>query len=76
MSDTTDDLDCFDEDWLLREQIDREKQWQKGIHKTREGTMLLIKNMEASHISNTIKYFEGYNVSPLNQELKRRKVIK
>lgn len=45
--------------------------WANGVHKTKTGEIIKLKDMEVSHIENTIKYFKpkGLNTKPLEDLL-------
>lgn len=73
MSDTTDDLDYGIDLWDDEGRGDkREKDWKKGVHTTKTGTKIKIRDMETLHLENTIKHFDHLDTKPLQAELKRR----
>lgn len=76
--DIMDELD-FSEEEFWEEENNRqiivsnlEESWQEGLHVTQEGDEIKIKDMSISHLKNTIKYFDGYDTSPLEKELSKR----
>lgn len=68
MGEFTDELIDYD-----RIDYERELDWQNGIHITRDGTEMMIKDMTTSHLKNTIRFFRSLDTSPLEKELKNRK---
>jgi hypothetical protein len=65
---TLSDMEEADMDAMFK----REQKWREGIHITRDGTKMRIKDMTADHLCNTIRYFEGYDTSPLEEDLSKR----
>ena len=53
---------------------DAEIDWNNGEHSTRDGKVILIREMETPHLVNTIRYFgkRGADVSALQNELNFR----
>ena len=73
MSDTTDDLEYGIDMWDMEvKAMDREAEWRKGKHTTKAGNTIKIKDMETSHLQNTIRHFSHLNTKPLERELKKR----
>jgi len=72
MSDTTDDMEVGIDLWNDESGQCREEEWRKGEHTTKDGTTLKIKEMETSHLENTIRHFDHLDTRPLKRELKRR----
>ena len=71
MSDTTDDMEI----WLgaLEASMEnRTDEWFSGMHITREGKKIALKDMTKEHLENTIRHFDGYNTSALEKELAER----
>ena len=63
-------IDCWSED-----DISVEKNWNDGIHITKDGEEIKISEMTESHLKNTIKYFSRVaDVSILEKELANRKL--
>ena len=65
----------FEEDFTRADPDDYfplERLWKEGKHRTREGDIIDIRNMRTDHLINTIRYFRGYSISPLIEELERR----
>ncbi len=57
----------------------REEDWKNGVHTTSEGFEWQITDMTDLHIENTIEHFKyrlHYDTRPLEEELKRRKLLK
>ncbi len=54
---------------------DHEYGWAHGEHQTSNGHIIRLKDMSTPHLINTIHKFEyeGYDVSALEKELKKRK---
>ena len=51
---------------------EREAMWKRGIHETRDGEVLKIKDMTDDHLKNTIRFFSNLDTSPLEKELAKR----
>jgi hypothetical protein len=66
-----DSYDPPDEEYLMAQ---REKEWEKGFHTTRNGDEIKLVEMSNEHLKRTIKYFSNYNTEPLKKELKNRKL--
>jgi len=49
-----------------------ERRWKRGKHKTKEGEIIKIKDMETSHLRNTINFFSNLDTLPLKRELNKR----
>ena len=55
----------------------RNNEWEKGFHRTAKNNILPISQMDDKHLTNCIKKWEHdsrYNITPLQKELKRRKL--
>jgi len=50
----------------------RVRDWENGIHVTKDGTEIKIESMTENHLKNTIKYFSWLDTSCLKKELKNR----
>jgi hypothetical protein len=72
-------IDCFDEEMIEAFKEDQEDYWKSGKHSDSNGKEWQIRDMESSHIKNTIIYFlkrwPDIDCQPLTDELKRRKEI-
>jgi len=66
--------ECFSEimESMSYEQDEREKEWRKGYHTTRDYEKINLCDMKTSHLRNTIRLFWDYDTSPLKIELNKR----
>jgi len=62
--------DQYDVD--VEEAEERENGWQVGVHIDKNGKEHEISKMSDSHLLNTIKFFNGLDTSPLEEEAKKR----
>jgi hypothetical protein len=61
-------VDAYD----VPEHFYNELHWKSGFHYDANDKAHLIREMETSHLENTIKYFSELDTTPLKKELKRR----
>ncbi len=52
---------------------DIESNWENGEHIDQNGKLYKLVDMENVYIQNVINYFSGFDTSPLEKELSRRK---
>jgi len=71
MSEFTDDMEVGFM-WGDIQVMDREHEWAEGVHTTKDGGEIKLKDMPTEHLKNTIKYFKDYDTSELEKELRRR----
>lgn len=64
------DEDSEDKEEIIQKSV--ESRWKRGNHKTKDGELVKISEMEMSHLCNTIKLFSHYNTKPLTDEIKKR----
>lgn len=69
-------LDQVDEyDFHLAQCYETSKRWSRGKHKTQDGKIIAIKDMETSHIQNCINLWKNnpdLDIKPFEKELKKR----
>lgn len=70
----SDEVEDFQDDFGEDGQAATEARWKRGTHITEKGREIALRDMEYSHLKNSIKYFQqkGYDTRPLEKELIKR----